>query len=313
MRLTEKYRPRSWGDVIGQEEIISSLKDLVERLGLDCTHLLFIGPPGTGKSSTAYIVRKTLEKKHGKDSLVGIPILEHNASDFRGIDFIRNDIKKSVSFKVFKIIFLDEADNLTDEAQQSLRRIMEKAMTTLFILSGNNPDGFIDAIKSRCAVYAFQPIPNKAVKEQLLHIINAEGYVLGEDASIHAVLCAWFRCYMWMGLSTNYGFRQKKKSCVVEIQPREKPLEDVGIDVGLHSYAVLSDGTRIENPRLYRESEKKLAHLQRGLSRKDRGSRNWVKTKTKVARLHEKIGNRRIDFLQQGIKEDSRCLRDCIC
>ncbi len=88
-------------------------------------------------------------------------------------------------------------------------------------------------------------------------------------------------------------------SCIVETQPREKPFEDVGIDVGLNSYAVLSDGIRIENPRLYRQSEKRLAHLQRRWSRKVRGSRNWLKTKTRVARLHEKIGNRRTDFLHK--------------
>jgi putative transposase len=92
-------------------------------------------------------------------------------------------------------------------------------------------------------------------------------------------------------------------SCVVEAQPREKPLEDIGIDVGLHSYAVLSDGVRIENPRFYRKSEKKLGLLQRGLSRKERGSRNWVKAKTRVARLHEKIGNRRTDFLHKASRE----------
>jgi len=88
-------------------------------------------------------------------------------------------------------------------------------------------------------------------------------------------------------------------SCIVEAQLREKPLEDVGIDVGLHSYAVLSDGTKIENPRFYRESEKRLAHLQRGMSRKERASRNWVKAKAKVSRLHGRIGNRRTDFLHK--------------
>ncbi len=88
-------------------------------------------------------------------------------------------------------------------------------------------------------------------------------------------------------------------SCIVEALPREKPFEDVGIDVGLNSYAVLSDGTRFENPRLYRKSEKRLARLQRGLSRKERGGRNWVKAKTGVARLHEKIVNRRTDFLHK--------------
>ena len=92
-------------------------------------------------------------------------------------------------------------------------------------------------------------------------------------------------------------------SCIVEIQPREKPFEDVGIDVGLHSYAVLSDGIRIENPRLYRKSEKRLGLLQRGMSRKERGSRNWVKAKTRVARLHENIGNRRTDFLHKASRK----------
>jgi len=92
-------------------------------------------------------------------------------------------------------------------------------------------------------------------------------------------------------------------SCRVETQPREKPFEDVGIDVGLNSYAVLSDGTRIANPRLYRQSEKRLAHLQRGMSRKVRDSLNWVKAKTRVARLHEKIGNRRTDFLHKASRK----------
>jgi len=92
-------------------------------------------------------------------------------------------------------------------------------------------------------------------------------------------------------------------SCVVDAQPRAKPFEDVGIDVGLHSYAVLSDGARIENPRLYRNEEKRLGLLQRGMSRKEKGSRNWVRARTKVARLHEKIGNRRTDFLHKASRQ----------
>ncbi len=92
-------------------------------------------------------------------------------------------------------------------------------------------------------------------------------------------------------------------SCIVESQPYEKPFEDVGIDVGLNSYAVLSDGTRIKNPRFYRKEEKRLGLLQRGLSRKVRGSRNWVKAKTRVARLHENIGNRRTEFLHKASRK----------
>ena len=97
----------------------------------------------------------------------------------------------------------------------------------------------------------------------------------------------WFTCF----------------SCIVEAKAREKPFKDVGIDVGLNSYAVLSDGAYIENPLLYRKSEKRLAHLQRVTSRKGRGSRNWARAKTKVARFHEKIVNRRTDFLHKASRK----------
>ncbi len=92
-------------------------------------------------------------------------------------------------------------------------------------------------------------------------------------------------------------------SCIVEAQPRKHQVPDVGIDMGLNSYAVLSDGTRIENPRFYRKSEKRLAHLQRNLSRKKRGSNNRDKARLKVARLHESIGNRRTDFLHKASRK----------
>jgi len=89
-------------------------------------------------------------------------------------------------------------------------------------------------------------------------------------------------------------------SCNVEAQPREKPHGDVGIDVGLHSYAVLSDGAHIENPRYYRASERRLAWLQRCLSRKERGSQNRMRARQRVARLHERVEARRSDFLHKA-------------
>jgi len=92
-------------------------------------------------------------------------------------------------------------------------------------------------------------------------------------------------------------------SCIVEAQTKEKPFKDVGIDVGLHSYAVLSNGSIIDNPRLYRNSEQRLVRLQRGMSQKESSSRNWVNAKTKVAKLHEKIGNRRSDFLHKASRK----------
>jgi len=88
--------------------------------------------------------------------------------------------------------------------------------------------------------------------------------------------------------------------CEVEAQPMEKPFGEVGIDLGLECFATLSDGTRIENPRYYRSSERRLAHLQRSLSRKEKGSRNHMRARLRVARLHEKVENRRSDFLHKA-------------
>lgn len=93
----------------------------------------------------------------------------------------------------------------------------------------------------------------------------------------------WFACF----------------SCIIETEPRKKPIKSVGIDVGLTSFAVLSDESVIVNPRFYRNSEKRLARLQRVLSRKKKGSRNRAKARVKVARLHEKTRNRRTDFLHK--------------
>ena len=89
-------------------------------------------------------------------------------------------------------------------------------------------------------------------------------------------------------------------SCVVEVQPREKPHGDVGIDLGLECFAALSDGTRVENPRFYRGSERRLARLQRCLSHKEKGSRNRMRARLRVARLQEKIEARRSDFLHKA-------------
>jgi len=88
--------------------------------------------------------------------------------------------------------------------------------------------------------------------------------------------------------------------CEVKAQPREKPGEEVGVDLGLECFAALSDGTRIENPRYYRASERRLARLQRSLSRKELGSRNRMRARLRVARLHEKVENRRSDFLHKA-------------
>lgn len=97
----------------------------------------------------------------------------------------------------------------------------------------------------------------------------------------------WFACF----------------SCIVEGRHVEKSFKEVGIDVGLESFAVLSDGTTIENPRYYRKEKQRLARLQRRLSRKKKGSRNRNKARVKVARLHEKIRNKRLNFLHKASRQ----------
>src|SRR3989344_8752517 len=125
---TEKYRPSVCENVVGQQEILKRVQALVKSMNIP--HLLFAGPAGIGKSTLALIIVKDLFKEKWKENY-----LELNASDERGIDVVRQKVKdfartKSIGNVSFKVIFLDEADALTKEAQQALRRTMENYSNT---------------------------------------------------------------------------------------------------------------------------------------------------------------------------------------
>ncbi len=170
---TEKYRPNKFEEVFGQDEIVKRVKNLTNSLNIP--HMLFAGSAGTGKSTLAIIVAKELFKEYWKENY-----LELNASDARGIDVIRQEVKnfartKSLGSVPFKIIFLDEADALTKEAQQALRRTMENYTNTCrFILSCNYSSKIIDPIQSRCVVFRFKLLEFKDIEKVIKRIAENE-------------------------------------------------------------------------------------------------------------------------------------------
>src|SRR3989338_7774970 len=177
---TEKYRPFFFDDILGQKEIVKRVQNLVKSLNIP--HLLFAGPAGTGKSSLALIIVKDLFGETWKENY-----LELNASDTRGIDVIRQEVKnfartKSLGSVPFKVIFLDEADALTREAQQALRRTMENFTSTCrFILSCNYSSKIIDPIQSRCAIFRFKLLERKDVSKKIKDIAEKEKLVINEE------------------------------------------------------------------------------------------------------------------------------------
>lgn len=170
MNLTEKYRPTSFHEIKGQDEIISSIKDTIARG--DLPHFLFLGMPGNGKTSTAHLIAKEVK----------YPIHEFNASDERGIDVVRGKIKRLASTKGHRIILLDEADNMTADAQQALRRTMETTRSAIFILCGNREYKIIDPIKSRCAIHRFKRLEDQVVAQRIWEICKKEGIEIKMDA-----------------------------------------------------------------------------------------------------------------------------------
>ena len=176
---TEKYRPRTLDEVVGHEFIVERLKAFAKQKNIP--NLLFAGPAGVGKTTSALALARDLYGENWKNNF-----LEMNASDERGIDIVRGKIKDFARVKPldapFKIIFLDESDALTPEAQQALRRTMEKyTHTTRFILSCNYSSKIIPPIQSRCAILRFKRIPDEKIEENIKDIAKKEGLDLRED------------------------------------------------------------------------------------------------------------------------------------
>jgi len=149
-------------------EIIKKIQNMLSNPS-DIPHLMFIGPPGTGKTTIATCFARELL---GDDWRINF--IELNASDERGIEIIRGKVKTFASLMGRRILYLGESDNMTRDAQQALRRTAETTKSTIFILSGNYEHKYIDAIRSRCAVFHFQKIHDKDILRKLIEICKLE-------------------------------------------------------------------------------------------------------------------------------------------
>lgn len=171
----EKYRPMKLSSIVNQKEVIGSLKSLLKNVS-EIPHLMFSGSAGVGKTTTALCLAKEILGEYWKDYT-----LELNASDERGINMVRERVKKFARFagldtKIpFKLIILDEADEMTSDAQTALRRIIEDTSKHCrFILIANNISKIIEPLQSRCAVFKFTRISEKEVVAYLEEICKKE-------------------------------------------------------------------------------------------------------------------------------------------
>jgi replication factor C small subunit len=176
----EKYRPSSFDEIIGQRDSVEKLKAMLEKG--DVQHMILSGPPGVGKTTSAVALARVVFGESWTQNF-----MELNASDDRKLSVIQGKVKEFARSKPidapFKIILFDEADSLTQEAQQALRRMMEEySGTCRFVFSVNYQSNIIEPLQSRCVILRFQPLSKEDVYSFIDGIAKKEGLSVNSEA-----------------------------------------------------------------------------------------------------------------------------------
>ena len=189
MLWTEKYRPKKLNEVIGQEHFTSDARGWIEEKNMP--NILLYGNPGNGKTGAGLVIGREILGETFKDNYV-----EVNASDDRRLENVRTTIKNiaqsgTMGDAPFRIVLLDEMDGMTTDAQNALKRIMERYASNIrFIITCNDRNKIIFALQSRCANYHFKPLSNEAVLEVLTSILKAEEITKFSQDELHSFIYA---------------------------------------------------------------------------------------------------------------------------
>ncbi len=178
---TEKYRPDHFEDILGHKKVLQKLKTYVGEGSMP--HLMFVGQSGVGKTSTAIVLAKEIYGENWEANFI-----ELTRSRERGINAIREDVKekaraRSLTEENFRIIYMDEADELTESAQAAFRRMMENfSKNVRFILSSKSLSKIIDPLQSRCALFRFHRIGKEDIQKWIRTIEEKEDFQIDKDA-----------------------------------------------------------------------------------------------------------------------------------
>lgn len=202
--MIQDYRPTTFEEVVGQPTTeIEAMLD-----GDQTPNFLFYGPPGTGKTTTAYLIGQEVQGDPER-------IMEFNASDDRGIDMVRTQIIPAVNQSTLsgapRVVFLDEMDSMTTEAQQALRQPMEQS-SAVFVLACNDLDSVHDAVQSRCHVKEFGALSDRAIRNRITQIAQADGVDLeaNEEATIVSFANGDMRCAIQRYIQTVRGVTEEE-------------------------------------------------------------------------------------------------------